>query len=117
MIPSNTVPHPRSYGTFPRKIGRFAIEDKVITPEQAIRSASGLPADILRLSDRGYLKVGYYADIVVFDSKTFRDKGTYDRPHQYSTGVKYLFVNGRLAIAEGRSTEVLAGRVIRHESK
>jgi len=117
MIPSNTVPHPRSYGTFPRKIGRFAIEDKVITPEQAIRSASGLPADILKLPERGYLKAGYYADIVVFDPKAFRDKGTYDRPHQYSTGVKYLFVNGRLAIAEGRSTEVMVGRVLRHESK
>ena len=98
MMPANTVPHPRSYGTFPRKIGRFAIEDQVITLEQAIRSASGLPADILKLPERGYLKVGYYADIVVFDPKTFRDKATYDLPHQYATGVRYLFVNGRLAI-------------------
>ncbi len=117
MLPANTVPHPRSYGTFARKIGRFAIEDQVISIEQAIRSASGLPADILKLPERGYLKAGYYADIVVFDPKTLRDKATYDRPHQYSTGVKYLFVNGRLAIEEYKATEVLPGRVLRHESK
>src|SRR5262249_21634969 len=65
MVANNTVPHPRSYGCFPRKIGRFAIEEQIITPEHAIRSASGLPADILHLKDRGYLKPGYYADVVV----------------------------------------------------
>jgi N-acyl-D-aspartate/D-glutamate deacylase len=114
MLPGNTVPHPRSYGTFSKKIGRFAIEDKVISLVQAIRSASGLPADILKLPERGYLKVGYYADIVVFDPKSFRDKATYDQPHQYSTGVKYNFVNGRLAIDDGKATNVLAGKVLRH---
>jgi N-acyl-D-amino-acid deacylase len=114
MLPANTVPHPRNYGTFPRKIGRFAIEDQVISLEQAIRSASGLPADILKLPKRGYLKVGYYADIVVFDPKTFRDKATFDRPHQYSTGVKHLFVNGHLAIDDGKATDALPGRVLRH---
>jgi N-acyl-D-aspartate/D-glutamate deacylase len=117
MLPGNTVPHPRSYGTFPKKIGHFAIENKVITLEQAIRSASGLPADILKLPERGYLKAGYYADIVVFDPKTFRDKATYEKPHQYATGVKYLYVNGRLAIEAERSTDVLPGRVLRHTSK
>ncbi len=117
MIPSATVPHPRSYGTFSRKIGRFAIEDEVISLQQAIRSASGLPADILRLPERGYLKVGHYADIVVFDPKTYRDKATFDVPHQYSTGVRYLFVNGRLAIDNGKATDVLAGRVLRHGAK
>lgn len=117
QVPSSTVPHPRSYGTFPRKIGRYAIEDKIITLEQAIRSSSGLPADILKLPQRGYLKNGYFADVVVFDPKTFRDRATYDQPHQYSTGVRYLLVNGRLAIDEGRFTGTLAGRVLRHESK
>ena len=96
-------------------IGRFAIEDQVITLEQAIRSSSGLPADILKLPERGYLKVGYFADIVVFDAKTFRDKATFDQPHQYSTGVRYLFVNGRLAIDEGKQTDALPGRALRHE--
>jgi N-acyl-D-amino-acid deacylase len=117
MLPGKTVPHPRSYGTFPRKIGRYAIQDQDISLQQAIRSSSGLPADILKLPERGYLKVGYLADIVVFDPKTFRDKATYDSPHQNATGVRILFVNGRLAIADGQATDVLAGRVLRHGEK
>jgi N-acyl-D-amino-acid deacylase len=117
MLPSGAVPHPRSYGTFPRKIGRFAIEDGILSIEHAIRSASGLPADILKLLERGYLKAGYFADIVVFDPKTFRDKATYEQPHQYATGVHFLFVNGRLAIEDGESTEALPGRVLRYRSQ
>jgi N-acyl-D-amino-acid deacylase len=116
MLPGSTVPHPRSYGTFPRKIGRYALEDKIITLEQAIRSASGLPADILKLSDRGYLKPGHFADIVVFDPKTFRDTATFDKPHQYATGIRHLFVNGQQAIVDGRFTGTLAGQVLRHKS-
>ena len=112
---TTTVPHPRSYGCFPRKIGRYAIEDKVITLEHAIRSASGLPADILRLPERGYLKTGYFADVVVFDPKTFRDQATFEKPHQYATGVRYLFVNGKLTIEDGKYTDTLAGRVLRHK--
>jgi N-acyl-D-aspartate/D-glutamate deacylase len=116
QVPSQTVPHPRSYGCFPRKIGRYAIADQVISVEHAVRSASGLPADILRLTDRGYLKPGYYGDVVVFDPERFRDVATFDRPHQYATGVRYLFVNGRLAIEAGKFTGVLAGKVLRHPS-
>jgi N-acyl-D-aspartate/D-glutamate deacylase len=110
-----TVPHPRSYGCFARKIGHFAIEEKLLPLEQALRSASGLPADILKLPQRGYLKVGHYADVVVFDPEKFRDLATYDKPHRYATGVRYLFVNGQLVIDEGKDTKVLAGRVLRHE--
>ncbi|MCI0378252.1 MAG: D-aminoacylase [Gemmataceae bacterium] len=117
QVPSDTVPHPRSYGTFPRKIGRYALADNIISLEQAIRSASGLPADILKLPERGYLKAGHFADIVVFDPKTFKDSATYELPHQYSPGVRFLFVNGRLAIDDGRFTGVLAGRVLRHGEK
>jgi N-acyl-D-aspartate/D-glutamate deacylase len=116
MVPSpGTVPHPRSYGCFPRKIGRYAIEDKIITLEHALRSCSGLPADILKLPERGYLKVGHYADVVVLDPKTFRDAATFDKPHQYAPGVRYLFVNGKLAIDDGKFTGVLAGKVLRHK--
>jgi N-acyl-D-amino-acid deacylase len=115
QVKDSSVPHPRSYGTFPRKIGRYAIEDKLVPVEKAIRSASGLPADILKLPERGYLKAGYFADVVVFDPKTYRDIATYDQPHQHATGVRYLFVNGREAIADGQPTAVLAGRVLRHE--
>jgi N-acyl-D-amino-acid deacylase len=113
QIPNDTVPHPRSYGTFSRKIGRYAIQEEVIPLEQAIRSASGLPADILRLQDRGYLKVGSYADVVVFDPEKFRDVATFEKPHQYSTGVKYLFVNGKLVIEDGKYLDVLAGKALR----
>jgi N-acyl-D-amino-acid deacylase len=116
QVPAGTVPHPRSYGCFPRKIGRYAIEDKIISLEAALRSASGLPADILQLPHRGYLKAGYFADVVVFDPKAFRDRATFEQPHQYSTGVQYLFVNGRAAIEQGRYTGALPGRVLRHQS-
>jgi N-acyl-D-aspartate/D-glutamate deacylase len=115
QVPSDTVPHPRSYGCFARKIGRYAIEDRVITLEHAIRSASGLPADILKLPERGYLKPGYFADVVVFDPKSFRDRATFEKPHQYATGVRYLFVNGKLAIEDGKYQNVLDGKVLRHQ--
>jgi N-acyl-D-aspartate/D-glutamate deacylase len=94
--------------------GRYAIEDKGIPLEFAVRSASGLPADILRLPERGYLRTGYFADIVVFDPAVFRDTATYDDPHQYATGVRFVWVNGKLAIDDGKSTETLAGRPLRH---
>jgi N-acyl-D-aspartate/D-glutamate deacylase len=115
MVPAQgSVPHPRSYGCFARKIGHFAFADKLLSPAFAVRSASGLPADILHLKDRGYLKEGYYADVVVFDPQTYRDRATFDRPHQYASGVRWLFVNGRLAVEDGKFTGVLAGRVLRH---
>jgi N-acyl-D-aspartate/D-glutamate deacylase len=115
MLPSKTVPHPRSYGTFPRKVGKYALTDEVISLGHAIRSASGLPADILKLPERGYVKQGYFADLVVFDPKTFRDKATFDHPHQYAPGIQYLFVNGTLVIDSGHFTDKLAGRVLRHQ--
>jgi N-acyl-D-aspartate/D-glutamate deacylase len=117
QVPADTVPHPRSYGCFARKIGLYALADQIVPLEQALRSCNGLPADILQLPERGYLKAGYFADIVVLDPKTFRDKATFDRPHQYATGVRHLFVNGKLAIEDGRFTETLAGRVLRHQAK
>ncbi len=115
MTPSATVPHPRNYGCFARKIGFFAIQEKHISVEHAIRSASGLPADILKLTDRGYLKPGCFADLVVFDPKTYRDKATFDKPHQYATGVVWLFVNGSTAVESGKDTTTLAGKVLRHK--
>jgi N-acyl-D-amino-acid deacylase len=113
QVPKDTVPHPRSYGTFPRKIGLYSIKEGAIPLEQAIRSASGLPADILHLPQRGYLKPNYFADIVVFDPKTYRDVATFEKPHQHSTGVKYLLVNGKLVIDDGKYLDTLAGRPLR----
>jgi N-acyl-D-aspartate/D-glutamate deacylase len=115
-LDSEAQPHPRSFGTFSRKIGFYAIEGKVLPLAQAIRSASGLPADILGLPERGYLKQGYFADVVVFDRKTFRDQATFTKPLAWSTGVKLLFVNGQIAVEDGKPTEKLAGRAIRHKS-
>jgi N-acyl-D-aspartate/D-glutamate deacylase len=118
QFPGGTVPHPRSYGTFPRKIGFYAIEEKLIPVEAAIRSATGLPADILKLKDRGYLKPGAFADVVVFDPKTFRDTATYEKPHQYPTGVKWAFVNGHAAVADGEyKADALGGRTLRWPGK
>ena len=114
---ADTVPHPRSYGCFPRKVGRYALEEKVVPLEHALRSASGLPADILKLPERGYLKPGYFADVVVFDPEKFRDVATFDKPHQYTPGVKYLFVNGKLVIDDGTFTKALAGKVLRHPER
>src|SRR5271170_2909379 len=90
-LPGPDRPHPRNYGTFARKIGRYAIAENEIPIEQAIRSCSGLPADILGLGDRGYLKSGYAADIVVFDPTRYIDTATYEDPHRYATGVRYVF--------------------------
>jgi len=115
-LDSPSQPHPRSFGCFPRKIGYYAIEGKVLPLGQAIRSASGLPADILHLRERGYLKPGYFADVVVFDPATFRDKATFKEPLQWSTGVKLLLVNGQVAVEDGQPTDKLAGRAIRHQS-
>jgi N-acyl-D-amino-acid deacylase len=115
QVPNDSVPHPRNYGTFPRKIGHYAIADKLIPVEHALRSASGLPADILHLPERGYLKAGYFADVVLLDPETYRDRATYDKPHAYATGVVYLWVNGKLAIEKGKFTKALGGRVLRHK--
>lgn len=112
-LPGATVPHPRSYGTFPRKIGLYCLKEGIIPLEQAIRSASGLPADILRLPERGYLKAGYFADVVIFDPKTFKDTATYDQPHQYASGLKYLFVNGQPIIDNGEVKEIYPGKALR----
>ena len=111
-------PHPRAYGTFPRKI-RYALDEKVISLEHAIRSCSGWPAQILGLPDRGVIREGAVADLVVLDPETFRDVATFEKPTRYATGVKYLFVNGVALIAGGRLTmepgskRKLPGRALR----
>lgn len=115
LLPTpNRRPHPRSFGTFPRKIGRYAQREKTLSVVQAIRSATGLPADILRLSDRGYLRPGCVADVVVFDPATFIDRATFEDPQQYSPGVRWLWLAGQAAIADGQPAEPLYGRGLRH---
>lgn len=116
-IPDAERPHPRSFGTFTRKIGLYAIREKALPLEQAIRSASGLPADILGLKDRGYLEANRAGDFVVFDPKTLIDRATYDEPYRYSEGIRYVYVNGKPAIFDGAPTGALAGKALRHEAK
>ncbi len=115
-IPDETVPHPRSYGTFPRKIGHYAVREQVVSLVQAIHSSSGLPADILHLTDRGYLKVGYRADVAVWDAAEIIDTATFNEPHGYSKGMRYVFVNGEGAIFDGYPTGALAGKALRSPS-
>lgn len=112
-VDDGTRPHPRSFGTFPRRIGHFAIDQEVVALEMAVRSSSGLPADILGLTDRGYLRAGQMADVVVFDQAKFRDRATFQSPFEVSTGVRWVFVNGQPAIDNGKLSIVDAGLPLR----
>ncbi|MGH7201422.1 MAG: N-acyl-D-amino-acid deacylase family protein, partial [Planctomycetaceae bacterium] len=116
-LPGADKPHPRSYGTFPRKIGYYSLTENVLPLTAAIRSSSGLPADILGLTDRGHLKPDCFADVVVFDPQEFRDAATFDDPHQYSRGAEYVFVNGEVAVYRGSPTGALSGRALRHSAE
>lgn len=115
-IPTHEQPHPRSFGTFPRKIGVYAVEEGVLPLTAAIRSATGLPAEILGLTDRGLLQVGRAADVVVFDPQTFRDRATFTRPDLPPEGMRYVLVEGVLAVYEGQATGALAGHALRKTS-
>ncbi len=107
------VPHPRWYGTFPRKIRKYVIEEGVIDLPTAIRSMTSLSAAVMGLPDRGLLVPGAVADIVVFDFERVRDKATYTDPHQLSEGMVYVLVNGEFAVDEGEFTDVMSGTVLR----
>ena len=106
--------HPRKYGTFPRKLRLYVFDKPVITLPFAIRSSTSLPAQTLGLKDRGLLKQGYFADVLVFDPRTIRDLATYESPRVLATGVRYLTVNGQLAVDNGALTSTLAGRPLTH---
>jgi N-acyl-D-amino-acid deacylase len=106
-------PHPRAYGTFPRVLAKYVREDKALSLEDAIRKFSALPAQRMRFTDRGVLKAGMWADVVIFDPATVRDRATFDDPNQLSEGMEYVLVNGTPVIAEGKMTGVLPGKVLR----
>jgi N-acyl-D-amino-acid deacylase len=105
-------PHPRSFGTNVRVLGKYVRADKVLTLEDAVRKMTSLPAQILRLKDRGLLKEGYWADVVVFDPETVSDPATYQNPQQYAKGVPFVFVNGAVVIDGGNHTGARPGKVI-----
>ncbi len=106
-------PHPRAYGTFARLLGHYVREEGLVPLAEAIRRLSSLPAENLRLRDRGRLTPGYFADVVVFDPATVIDHASYERPHQLATGVRHVFVNGVQALRDGEHTGAFSGRVVR----
>lgn len=106
-------PHPRAYGNFARVLGKYVRDEKVIPLEEAIRKLTSLPASNLKIRERGLLKEGYFADIAIFDPAKVQDHATFDKPHQYSTGVKHVFVNGIQVLKDGEPTGAAAGRVVR----
>jgi len=111
--PGDGHPHPRWYGTFPRVLGHYVREKKVITLSDAIYKMTGLPAKNIGFKDRGFLREGMKADIVIFDPKTIIDKGTFEKPHQYPEGINYVLVNGQLAIDNKEFKNIKGGKVLR----
>ena len=106
-------PHPRAYGTFPRILRKYVREEHVLTLEDAIRKFSALPAQRMRFTDRGVLKQGMWADVVVFDPEQIRDLATFENPNQLSVGMDYVLVNGVPVIADGKATDALPGKLLR----
>jgi N-acyl-D-aspartate/D-glutamate deacylase len=110
---SRLNPHPRSYGTFARVLGRYVREQKAVSMEAAIQKMTSLNADKINLKDRALLKEGYWADVAIFDPKTIGDRATFDKPHQYAVGMAYVLVNGKLVLEGERHTGALPGQVLR----
>ena len=106
-------PHPRAYGNFARWLGRYVRDEKLVPLEEAIRRLTSMPAEHLSIKERGRLAEGYYADIVVFDPATIQDHATFEKPHQYATGVVHVFVNGTQVLRDGEHTGATPGRVVR----
>ncbi len=106
------VPHPRSYGTFPRVLGKYVREDNNLTLEEAINKMTALPAKSLRFKERGVLAPQKHADIVLFNPITINDLATFDNPHQYPTGIEIVIVNGIITVQDGTLTENRGGSVI-----
>jgi N-acyl-D-amino-acid deacylase len=105
--------HPRAWGNFARLLGKYVRDENLIPLEEAIYRLTGLPAENLKLTDRGLLKEGYYADIVIFDPETIEDHATFENPHQYATGVHHVLVNGVRVLADGEHTGEVPGRFVR----
>ena len=111
------VPHPRNFGTFPRVLGRYVRELKVVPLEDAIRKMTSLPASILGVTDRGTLKTGMWADLVIFDPATVADKATFEDPFQYPVGIDTVLVNGTVVLDEGKHTNARPGKVLKRSSQ
>lgn len=111
FLKTNT--HPRAYGNFARLLGKYVRDEQVIPLQEAIRKLTSLPASNLKIQRRGWIKTGYYADVVVFDPSTIQDHATFEKPHQYATGVLHVLVNGVPVLLNGEHTGARPGRVVR----
>jgi len=110
-------PHPRYYGTFPRVLGKYVREEKVISMEEAIRKMTSANTAKIRVFERGLLRPGQWADVTVFDAATIIDHATYEKPHQYATGVEYVLVNGKAVLDRGRHTHARPGTILYGQGK
>lgn len=109
----NTMPHPRSYGTFPRFLGKYCRDQKIISLQEAVKKCTSLPASRIGLKERGSLIPGYFADIVVFDPLKIEDKATFDNPHRFAEGICDVFVNGVWSVSNGKATGEMGGGVLK----
>jgi N-acyl-D-amino-acid deacylase len=116
-LPGEDFMHARYYGTFPRKLRKYALDEGVLSIEQALRSMTGLPADILQMENRGYVREGYAADLAIVDLAKVRDKATFFEPHQYAEGISYVIANGAFLVDGGTPTLALAGRVLTRDEE
>jgi N-acyl-D-amino-acid deacylase len=108
-----SVPHPRGYGNNARVLGHYVRELKLISLEDAIRKMTSLPAQTFGFRDRGLVREGFAADLVIFDEQNIGDRATFDKPHQYATGISYVMVNGQLVFADGAMTSARPGAALR----
>ena len=106
------APHPRQYGTFARVLGLYVREREIIPLEEAVRKMSSQTARRLGIHDRGLITEGYYADIAIFDSEEIIDRATFEDPHQYAVGMKFVFVNGEMVVEDGQHTGARPGRIV-----
>lgn len=116
QVPGQGSPHPRSYGTFTRALGHYVREKGIISLEEAVRKMTSLPAQTMRLKNRGMIKEGYYADITIFNPAEVKDLATFHEPHQYSAGIAYVLVNGEMVLEKGLFTGRRPGSVLRGQA-
>src|SRR5215216_4692901 len=115
--PGTVLVHPRAYGTYPRVLGKYVREEGVIPLEDAIRKMTSSVADRLGLRERGLLRAGCYADVVIFDPATIADRATFEAPHQLATGVRDVWVNGQRVLLSGQHTGATPGRFVAHQAR
>ena len=112
-IAAGSRPHPRLYGTFPRVLGHYARDQRLMSVAEAVHRMTGMPAEKFKLAERGFVRAGYFADLVIFDPESIADIGTYENPRQYPSGLSHVFVNGTAIVADGQHTKARPGRALR----